>query len=101
VRAARGVTRNTTGRSQPHNQLNAVAAPREGEILEIGAVSVIAAENKRTIVRRERSRPRREVKTVVLGKSVNRLNGIPSGLSDSIGQVANAQRAYLLGPDWN
>jgi hypothetical protein len=32
---------------------------------------------------------------VVLGKSVNRLNGIPSGLSDSIGQVANAQRAYL------
>jgi hypothetical protein len=30
-----------------------------------------------------------------LGKSVNRLNGIPSGLSDSIGQVANAQRAYL------
>jgi hypothetical protein len=32
---------------------------------------------------------------VVLGKSVNRLNGIPSGLSDSIGQVAHAQRAYL------
>lgn len=32
---------------------------------------------------------------MVLGKSVNRLNGIPSGLSDSIGQVANAQRAYL------
>ncbi len=30
-----------------------------------------------------------------MGKSVNRLNGIPSGLSDSIGQVANAQRAYL------
>jgi hypothetical protein len=38
------------------------------------------------------------VRVVVLGKSVNRLNGlngIPSGLSDSIGQVANAQRAYL------
>jgi hypothetical protein len=33
---------------------------------------------------------------VVLGKSVNRLNGIPSGLSDSIGQVANAQRENFL-----